>query len=233
MTASSSKPPSAMPDGPPEVASRGIRLWLWAAVLGLIIVILVAWRLTGFVEAPPMSASPRDQASNVLRGQIRQQWIVLKATTAPCDQAVGVVAETLPPPSNPQAPSGPVRAARDACRGAAMALLPMRPPSGVRADDRLAFEEALQQCQYVYAVEANAHARLAQVLDRANSALAPDKVALFDAWADVQEANIDALRCASGFIAAARRAGAPFDDFDPARKAARFEPRARQARSAT
>lgn len=67
------------------------------------------------------------------------------------------------------------------------------------------------RCQYVYLVEGNSHGRLAEVLKtRAEGA------AKFEAWADVQEANIDALGCRIGFVMAARQAGLPSTLFEPA-----------------
>ena len=54
-----------------------------------------------------------------------------------------------------------------------------------------------------------------QALERAAAATSPDRPDLFDAWSGVQEANIDALGCASAFISVARRAGTPLDGFDP------------------
>jgi hypothetical protein len=64
-------------------------------------------------------------------------------------------------------------------------------------------------CRYVYVVEGNSHGRLAEALKtKAQGA------AKFEAWADVQEANIDALGCRIGFILAARQSGLPSSLFE-------------------
>ncbi|CAN5444728.1 hypothetical protein BH10PSE3_BH10PSE3_20100 [soil metagenome] len=85
----------------------------------------------------------------------------------------------------------------------------MRPPQAAAVAERTAFEEALMRCQYVYVVEGNSHGRLAEALKtKAQGA------AKFEAWADVQEANIDALGCRIGFISAARQAGLPASLFE-------------------
>lgn len=87
----------------------------------------------------------------------------------------------------------------------------LRPPRAAEGLERPAFEQALTQCQHLYIVEGNSHARLAQVLDSGAQG-----AATFEAWADVKDANIDAMGCRIGFRAAARQAGLPSSLFEAA-----------------
>lgn len=149
----------------------------------------------------------------LVRAQVLNTWAQLRDTVAPCDAAVALAARNTPPPSNPRAPVGPAAEARDRCRSAGLALLSLRAPTAVDSVVRQGFETAIEQCQYVYLVEGNAHGRLARALEEADNSATLDKPALFEAWADVQEANIDAQGCWIGFIAAGRRAGLPLSLF--------------------
>lgn len=182
-----------------------------AGLAALLLGLAIAW------PSPPPTPAP-GQAQGARQAQARAQtvetWTQLRAATAPCDAAVAAVAENAPPPSDPRAPSGPAAQARDRCRSAGLALLGLHAPRSLDAIGRAGFETAIQQCQYLYLVEGNAHGRLARALEEANTAVAPDPRALFEAWADVHEANIDAQGCWIGFITAGRRAGLPLALFD-------------------
>ncbi|CAN7407061.1 hypothetical protein [Caulobacter sp. LjRoot300] len=195
------------------------RRHLWVAAVLLGVAGALVWpaqkvlRLASsvpFDTVPPVSpAQPAPSA--ILIDQTLMAWKTLEATLEPCDLAVAQVDST--PPAPEQAPAAARRAstARDACRGAGLNLLAMRPPQAAADTERAAFNEALMRCQYVYLVEGNSHGRLAEVLK--TSAVG---AAMFEAWADVQEANIDALGCRVGFVMAARRSGLPSSLFEPA-----------------
>lgn len=211
-------PLAARRDGRSTSGPRARRR-LWVAVVLLGVVGALVWpaqkvfRLSSSVPfdvAPPVSpAQPAPSA--ILIDQTLTVWKALEATLEPCDRAVAQVDST--PPAPEQAPTAARHAstARDACRRAGLSLLTLRPPQAAADVERAAFDEALMRCQYVYLVEGNSHGRLAEVLKtRAEGA------AKFEAWADVQEANIDALGCRIGFVMAARQAGLPSSLFEPA-----------------
>uniref|UniRef100_B0SWG4 Uncharacterized protein n=1 Tax=Caulobacter sp. (strain K31) TaxID=366602 RepID=B0SWG4_CAUSK len=85
----------------------------------------------------------------------------------------------------------------------------MRSPQAADGRQRAAFNQALTRCQSVYVVEGNSHGRLAQALRTGAKGAAK-----FEAWADVEEANIDAKGCRIGFVVAARQAGLPSSLFE-------------------
>jgi hypothetical protein len=195
-------------------ASRNV--WTVALLLGLAAAMIWpvqrVFRLaspTPF-DAAPSSPLPRPAPSAALIDQTRVVWAQLKATVEPCDQAVAKVDSAPPGPGQTPAAAKRALAARDACRRAGLSLLAVRPPQAAADAERAAFGEALARCQYVYVVEGNSHGRLAEVLRTG----AKD-AAKFEAWADVQDANIDALDCRIGFIVAARQAGLPSSSFEP------------------
>lgn len=200
-----------------ERARARRKLWGVALLLGL--VAALAWpaqrvfRLPSSIpfDAAPSSPPTHSAPSAALIDQTRRVWRQLDATLEPCDQAVAKVDSS--PPALGQAPAAARRAlaARDACRRAGLSLLAMRPPQAAADSERAAFSEALVRCQYLYVVEGNSHGRLAQAL-RAGAR----DTARFEAWADVQDANIDALGCRVGFIMAARQAGMPAFFFEAA-----------------
>lgn len=199
--------PRPLGSRPPGVAAP------LAGLAALLLGLALAWP-----SPPPTRAPSPGQAQASRQAQARAQtvetWTQVRAVIAPCDAAVAAVAENAPPPSDPRAPPGPAAQARDRCRSAGLALLGLHAPRSLDATGREGFETAIQQCQYLYLVEGNAHGRLARTLEEANAAVAPDPRALFEAWADVHEANIDAQGCWIGFITAGRRAGLPLGLFD-------------------
>lgn len=207
------KPPAQTP-----AVTRARRVALWTAIgfATIGVLVAIAWPTPNPIgpvrSSPPLSDEPASKA--LLRTQILAIWASLRTATEPCDQAVEAVSRDMPPPSNPRAPVGPVRLAKDRCRAAGLLLLALRAPAALGESEKAEFEATLQRCRHVYVVEGNAHARLAQVLDRANLSIALDKPALFEAWADVQEANFDAQWCRIEFISAARHAGLPMSLFD-------------------
>lgn len=193
------------------------RLWVAAALLGVAGALVwpaqKVFRLSSSVPfnraAPIAPAQPAPSA--LLIDQTLTAWRSLEATLDPCDRAVAKVESA--PPAAEQAPAlaRRVLVARDACRRAGLSLLAMRPPQAATVAARAAFEEALTRCQYVYLVEGNSHGRLAEALRTGAK-----NAAAFEAWADVQEANIDALGCRTGFVMAARQAGLPASLFEAA-----------------
>ena len=194
---------------------RARRLWGAALLLGLAVALVwpaqKVFRLSSvpFDVAPISPAQPAPSA--ILIDQTLTVWKALEATLEPCDRAVAQVDSTPPAPEQAPVAARHASTARDACRRAGLSLLALRPPQAAADAGRAAFEEALMRCQYAYLVEGNSHGRLAEVLKtRAKGA------AQFEVWADVQEANIDALGCRVGFVMAARRSGLPSSLFEPA-----------------
>ncbi|TCS03927.1 hypothetical protein [Caulobacter sp. BK020] len=199
-----------------ESARARRKLWIAALLLGL--VAALAWpaqrvfRLPSVAyDAAPSSPPTRPAPSAALIDQTRTVWRRLDATLEPCDQAVAKVDSAPPAPG--QAPAAARRAltARDACRRAGLSLLAMRPPQAAGGSERAAFNEALARCQYLYVVEGNSYARLAEALRTG-----AEGAAKFEAWANVKDTNIDALGCRTGFISAARQAGLPPSFFEAA-----------------
>lgn len=196
--------------------ARRATTWFAVGLAAVGVLVAIAWPTSNPIApvrpSPPLSDAPASRA--VLRTQTLATWTNLRKTTEPCDQAVEAVSRDMPPPSNPRAPVGPVRQAQDRCRAAGLGLLALQPPPALDEGGKAAFEAALRRCQHVYVVEGNAHARLAQALDQAKLAGDLDKPALFEAWADVQEADLGAQWCRIEFIGAARQAGLPMTLFD-------------------
>ncbi|EJL33000.1 hypothetical protein PMI01_02329 [Caulobacter sp. AP07] len=201
-----------------RIAGEGMlaRRNVWTAALLLGLVVALIWpaqrvfRLPSSVPFDETPTSPRSHPtpSAALIDQTRAVWAQLDATLGPCDQAVARVDSASPNPGQAQATARRALAARDACRRAGLSLLAIRPPQAAADSERAAFSEALTRCQYVYLVEGNSHGRLAEALrTRAKGA------AKFEAWADVQEADLDAMGCRVGFIMAARQAGLPLSLF--------------------
>jgi hypothetical protein len=203
--------------GAAEEAPSRRKLWTAALLLGL--VAALAWpaqrvfRLPSSVpfDAAPSSPPTHPAPSAALIDQTRTAWRRLDATLEPCDQAVAKVDSAPPAPRQAPAAARRALAARDACRRAGLSLLAMRPPQAAANPERAAFNEALERCQYLYVVEGNSHGRLAEALRTG-----AEGAAKFEAWADVQDANIDALGCRIGFIMAARQAGFPSSFFEAA-----------------
>lgn len=212
------RPPRPLPDSETTGGALARRRF-WIAVLLLSLVGALLWpaqrvfRLsssTPFNAAPPFSLA-RPAPSGVLIDQIRVTWNQLEATLAPCDRATATIDSTPPRPGRAPTTARQAAIARDACRQAGLNLLAMRPPQAAAVPERVAFDEALRRCQYLYVVEGNSHGRLAEALKRGGR-----EAATFEAWADVQEANVNALGCRVGFIAAGRQAGLPSSFFEPA-----------------
>lgn len=207
---------SAVSDATERARARR-KLWAVALLLGL--VAALAWpaqrvfRLPSSIpfDAGPSSPPMRPAPSAALIGQTRTVWKRLDATLEPCDQAVAKVDSAPPAPGQALAAARRALAARDACRRAGLSLLAMRPPQAAADSERAAFNQALARCQYLYVVEGNSHGRLAEALRTG-----AEGAAKFEAWADVQDTNIDALGCRVGFIRAARQAGLPPSFFETA-----------------
>jgi hypothetical protein len=191
------------------------RLWVAAVLLGVAGALVwpaqKAIRLAPSVSiytAPPISPA-QPAPSGILIDQTLTVWRALEATVEPCDRAVAQVDSAPPAPGQALAAARRASTARDVCRRAGLSLLALGPPQAAGDTERAAFEEALMNCRYLYVVEGNSHGRLAVALKtKAQGA------AKFEAWADVQEANIDALGCRIGFILAARQAGLPASLFE-------------------
>jgi hypothetical protein len=203
-----------------EQGPRGDWALAWITAIGLlgVIVWLIANPIGPINRPSPHAPSIEPEASPpspALKAQTLAVWTSLRGITDPCDQAVAAVSRHTPPPSDPRAPAPPVRLAQERCRDAGFGLLSLQAPAALGKAERADFEAALRQCQHVYIVEANAHGRLAQALDRANGSITLDRPAVFEAWVDVQEANLDAQSCRIGVIGAARRAGLPMGLFYP------------------
>lgn len=208
---------SSAVSGATERARAGRKLWAAALLLGL--VAALAWpaqrvfRLPSSIpfDAAPSSPPTRPAPSAALIDQTRAIWRRLDATLEPCDQAAAKVDSAPPAPGQAPAAARRALAARDACRRAGLSLLALRPPQAAADSERAAFSEALARCQYLYVVEGNSHGRLAEALR-----IGAEGAAKFEAWADVQDTNIDALGCRIGFIRAARQAGLPPSFFEGA-----------------
>jgi len=207
--------------GAAPAAGQGMfaRRNVWAAALLLGSAAALIWpaqrvfRLPSSVsiDAGPTSPPSRPAPSAALIDQTRGIWAQLDATLEPCDQAVAKVDSAPPDPGRAPAMARRASAARDACRRAGLSLLAIRPPQAAADSERAAFSEALTRCQYVYLVEGNSHARLAEALRTGAKG-----AATFEAWADVQEADLDAKGCRIGFVMAARQAGMPSSLFEAA-----------------
>ncbi|MBO9707427.1 MAG: hypothetical protein J7521_04355 [Caulobacter sp.] len=191
------------------------RLAAPAALLAGMLILSAGLIVTSVKREPVVLRSPSERAPSEAppRVEILETWNLIQAAAVPCDAAVAAVAAVTPPPSDPRAPPDLVRIAQSRCQTAAFSLMAIKAPR-TPASARAGFEEALDRCRLVYAVEANTHGRLAVALQEAQVAITPNKVVLFEAWADVQEANRDALDCRIGFVAAANRVGLPSDLFE-------------------
>jgi hypothetical protein len=200
--------------GAVPIAGEGMlarrNVWTAALLLGLVAALIwPAQRVFRLPSSVPFDAAPTSLPSHpapsvALIEQTRAVWARLDATLEPCDQAVAKVDPAPPNPGRAPATARRALAARDACRRAGLSLLAIRPPQAAADSERAAFSEALTRCQYVYLVEGNSHGRLADALRTGAKGGAK-----FEAWADVQEADLDAMGCRVGFIMAARQAGLP------------------------
>jgi len=192
-------------------------VWIAALLLGLAVALIwPAQRVFRLPPSTPFDAAPISPPSHpapsaALIDQTRAVWAQLDATLEPCDQAVAKVDSAPPDLGRAPAMARRALAARDACRRAGLSLLAIRPPQAAADSERAAFSEALTRCQYAYLVEGNSHGRLAEALR-----VGAKGAAKFEAWADVQEADLDARGCRIGFVMAARQAGMPSSLFEAA-----------------
>lgn len=181
---------------------------LWTILLAVAVAIL-GLAIAAIYPRLERLAPGKDVISSrvLLHRQAVETWAELHAVIAPCDEAVAAVGDAAPPFPDQASPPEPAREAQARCRSASLRLLTLRAPKALDTASGGDLTRAMERCQAVYAVEGNAHARLAAALDAANGASVPDRHRLFDAWADVQEANIDALGCRTAMMAATQRAG--------------------------
>lgn len=157
--------------------------------------------------------APEADRQSLIRSQAVETWTRLDEIVRPCDAAVAAAGTATPPPSDPRVPPGPARDAGARCRSASLRLLGLKPAAEFDGAAHGEIGRALERCQFLYAVEGNAHVRLATALEAAGASPVLDKRALFEAWAEAQEADIAALGCRIGVMAAARGAGLPIDLF--------------------